>query len=143
MDDEPETLAQEKAVARELLGWEGRMISGSKTGYRREHPDHAAIFNANVCIGQGKLWHGDLDLTLDEPRLRELVERLGTAVFVLYERDGRFEYEEHPRFAKAPFRFWRGGDVRFDPRIFKRADDGTLRWLTRKEREARRAAEGE
>ena len=45
------------------LGPRGRMISGSKTGYRDRHPDHLPVFNANVCFGSSKVWHGDLDLT--------------------------------------------------------------------------------
>lgn len=77
-------------VAEELLGLAGRIISGSKTGFCRQHPDHFPIFNANVCTEAGKIWFGDVDLTEDEPRLAELAAALKQKVYVLYEQDGRF-----------------------------------------------------
>src|SRR5690348_4856850 len=36
-------------IAERLLGFAGRMISGSKTGFSKHHPDHFPVFNANVC----------------------------------------------------------------------------------------------
>lgn len=55
---------------RATLGYEGRMISFSKGGYSTAHPEHVAVFNANLCVAAGKLWWGDLDLTVDEPLLK-------------------------------------------------------------------------
>jgi hypothetical protein len=130
-------------LAEALLGWEGRMISASKTRYRERHPGNAAIFNANVCVSDGKIWWGDLDLTLDEPLLRELAMRLGEVVYVLYERDGRFANEKRPPLDRALCKFNGVGVVRFDESALARGEDGALRWLTRGEREARRAAAGE
>lgn len=135
-------LEGERNLAETLLGWEGRMICDSKTRYRQEHPGHVALFNANVCIAAGKLWWGDLDLTLDEPLLRELAMRLGEVVYVLRERDGRGHNERRPHLDRALARFNGVGAVRFDEQLVKRAEDGTLQWLTHEEREARHAAEG-
>jgi hypothetical protein len=52
-----------------------------------------------VAIKDGsptKVWHGDLDLTLDYDKLLKASEKLGTALYVLYEMDGRFENDEKP-----------------------------------------------
>lgn len=59
------------------LGPPVRMISASKTGYRDRHPDHLPVFNANVCLGAAKIWFGDIDLTLDEPKLLDLASCTG------------------------------------------------------------------
>lgn len=73
----------------------GRMISYSKSGYRDKYPDHNVWFNANVfTLEDGKIWYGDLDLTLDESKLKEISNILGKKLYVLYEMDGRFENEE-------------------------------------------------
>jgi len=73
------------------------MISMSKSGYHEAYPTHAVVFNANVCTADGnKVWYGDLDLTLDEPKLKQLARTLDTTVYVLSEMDGRFENEQSP-----------------------------------------------
>nr|HPI82220.1 hypothetical protein [Candidatus Paceibacterota bacterium] len=42
----------------------GRMISGSKSGYRDRYPENLVVFNANIVTKKrGKVWHGDLDVT--------------------------------------------------------------------------------
>jgi hypothetical protein len=79
------------------LGWNGKMISGSKSGYRDNHPDNLVVFNANVCVGLEKVWYGDLDITLSKDTLINLSKELGDVVFVLYEMDGRFGYESDPK----------------------------------------------
>lgn len=80
-----------------IVGHEGRMISGSKSGYRRWRPRNVAVFNANICtVEHGKVWHGDIDLTFDEPLLRSLAAALGTEIYLLYEMDARFETEHTP-----------------------------------------------
>lgn len=72
----------------------GRMISGSKSAYRERHPDHEVCFNANVFSAQqGKIWYGDLDLTLDSEKLDRIAESLGEKLYVVREMDGRFENE--------------------------------------------------
>jgi len=75
----------------------GRMISGSKSLYREKYPDHEVYFNANIVIeSAGKVWYGDIDLTLDTPKLQEVANVLGEPLYVLYEMDARFENENKP-----------------------------------------------
>ncbi len=72
----------------------GRMISGSKSGYRKRNPDNTVYFNANIFVlGEGKIWWGDLDLTIDTPLLEEISGEIGKKLYVLSEMDGRFENE--------------------------------------------------
>ena len=72
----------------------GRMISGSKTAYRNNHPDHEVIFNANIITDpEGKIWHGDIDYTLDKDNLKEIAKQLDRDLYILYEMDARFENE--------------------------------------------------
>jgi hypothetical protein len=82
------------------LGYNGRMISGSKSGYCRTYPENVAIFNANlVTKHEGryvKVWHGDLDLTKDAEKLLKLSELSEKSFYVLREMAARFENEETP-----------------------------------------------
>lgn len=71
----------------------GRMISGSKSFYTRRHPDNFVLFNANIIsknVGE-KVWYGDLDLTEDFDKLKELSEEMSDEFYFLYEMDARFE----------------------------------------------------
>lgn len=127
--DDPvnEELAELHAEAlMDTLGYSGRMISMSKTGFRERHPDHAAVFNANVCLAGGKIWHGDLDLTEDEPLLLELAGRVEEIVFVLYEYDARFDKEDTPALGQAVYSVTPSEHTRFEFRSHERRPDGTL-----------------
>ncbi len=84
-----------------VLGHNGAMISDSKSGYLGRYPDNDVVFNSNVCVASGKIWHGDLDLTKSEAKLQELADRLGEAVYILREHDGRFDNEDSPQLKKA------------------------------------------
>lgn len=85
------------AATRKVGLHHGRMISGSKSGYRREHPDNVAVFNAALADANGTdLWRGDLDLTVDEPKLVALAADLGTTLHVLYESDARLIGRSEP-----------------------------------------------
>ena len=65
----------DETLVRLLLGPSGRMIAGSKSGYRKCFPKNLVVFNARVSLdGQGQVWHGDLDLTRDEALLVRLAE---------------------------------------------------------------------
>jgi hypothetical protein len=80
----------------------GRMVSGSKSGYSSQYPTHLVVFNSNVVtMEHGKIWYGDLDLTIDYKKLKEIAEELHVRLYVLYEMDGRFEYEECPKIERA------------------------------------------
>jgi hypothetical protein len=77
--------------AEELLGPAGRLLAASKSWYYDEHPDHEVVFNACVFDTQAvEIWFGDLDLTLDAPRLQELADLLGE-IYVTPESPFRFE----------------------------------------------------
>lgn len=80
----------------------GRMIGGSKSGYMAKHPHHIVVFNANICTkSQGKIWYGDLDLSLDGMWLVDYRKQVGEDLFILYEMDARFENETKPKFDSA------------------------------------------
>ena len=81
-------------IAEGILGHCARLISWSKSAYHRAYPGHKVIFNANVCTKEdGKIWYGDIDLTLDEGKLKKLDEELDQEIFVLWEMSCRFETE--------------------------------------------------
>lgn len=70
-----------------ILGSEGRIITSSKGRYLFNFPSHVVIFNANVHTEEdGKIWHGDLDLTIDYPDLVRLSKKLNKKIYVLDER---------------------------------------------------------
>lgn len=121
-------LGEVRQTAEEALGLRGRMICGSKTAYRSLHPDHVAVFNANVCVGGEKVWYGDLDLTLHEQRVRALAERVGGAVHVLYEQDGRFSNEPEPLLSEAIYWIEPGKEPQIDETLVCRDAEGALRW---------------
>jgi len=99
------------------LGYPGRMISGSKSGYRDRHPDNFAIFNSNICTESGKVWFGDIDLTLQKEALCELAKAHNETIYVLYEMDARFENEETPLLGKAPIKFLPDGTFKVADRL--------------------------
>ena len=79
----------------------GRMISGSKSGYRERYPDNLVVFNANIATkSRGKIWFGDLDVTIDYEKLEKVAETLKEDLYILHEMDGRFEKET------AGFPYW-------------------------------------
>lgn len=79
---------------------EGRMISASKSGYATRHPHHLVAFNANVCTRtKGRIWHGDLDVTADETKLKELSAKVGEELYVL--RESAMHNTDQPNLALA------------------------------------------
>jgi len=89
----------------QILGSCGRMISGSKTDYLRRFPDNLVIFNANICTDEGKVWFGDLDITMDHEKLAEVAIALNRRIYILYEHDARFKNEHAPLLSKAAATF--------------------------------------
>lgn len=72
----------------------GRMISGSKSGYRKLYPNNRVYFNANIFVlGEGKVWFGDLDLTKDRELLEQISISCGKKLYVVPEMYGRFGNE--------------------------------------------------
>ena len=91
----------------------GRMIGGSKTGYRNMHPDDLIVFNANVLMKDiGKVWHGDLNLTADYLVLKDIAKSLNTTLYVLWESDGRFGDENKPLTALLDKAVWSTDDTK-------------------------------
>lgn len=89
-------------LARIILGSVDRMLCRSKSFYRAAHPDHVVLFNANlVTESRGKIWFGDLDLTIDRERLVRLANSLGEPLYVLREFDARFSTARDPAFHQA------------------------------------------
>jgi hypothetical protein len=88
-------------VAREILGFPGKIIGASKSGYRENFPDHLVVFNSNVFMGKTKLWFGDIDITLSLESLQEIASSIGEKIYVLTEMDGRFGNENDPKLSRA------------------------------------------
>jgi len=92
-------------VISKTLGSNGRMISGSKSGYHNRYPNHVAIFNANIIAKMPdgsieKLWYGDVDITLDENAIKSAALDGECELYVLREMDARFEFEDNPQITK-------------------------------------------
>lgn len=88
-------------IVNKVLGHCGRMISGSKSGYDERFPNNLVVFNANICTRKnGKIWYGDIDITKEEGKLKKLADELHCDVYVLYEKDARFNNEKAPLFDK-------------------------------------------
>jgi hypothetical protein len=115
----------------QTIGASGRMISQSKNNYREQHPRNLVVFNANVCLSPGgKIWHGDLDLTVEESQVVDLARRTGAIVYVLDERAGRFENEQSPLIAEAVYSVTPSGHTMFPAAYVERGADGALRCRT-------------
>ena len=84
----------------------GRMVGGSKSGYRHSHPDNVVVFNANIIIAkQDKVWYGDIDITLERDKLQAIADELHRDLYILREHDARFENEN------AGMKFWKENAV--------------------------------
>ena len=80
----------------------GRMISGSK----RAPEGHVAVFNGNIVIEKhGKIWYGDLNLTLEREKLQAIANELCRDLYILREHDARFDNED------AGMKFWKSKAV--------------------------------
>ena len=88
-------------VINEQLGFYGRMLSGSKSGYIERYPEGKPIFNANIITSQGKVWYGDIDLFYDKEKLQNVADLINDTIYVLREMDARFDTEENPDTSKA------------------------------------------
>lgn len=93
------------------LGFNGRMISASKSGYHDSNPGHLVVFNANIIVidpatrDMEKVWYGDVDLTSDEAAIIKTAESCNVELRVLYEMDARFENENKPRIDKFVYKY--------------------------------------
>lgn len=116
-----------KEATSQILGISGRMISYSKSGYRDRNPNNLVIFNANVCTKkEGKIWYGDLDITIDQKKLSQLAKEIGQDLHVLYEMDGRFENEESPKIEESVLTFSPDGSWKLGKRLSPYVEESTL-----------------
>lgn len=129
--DDDRDIGNADRVERALLqtvGPPGRMITFSKADFQERHPDRLVVFNGNLVLSPGtKVWHGDVDLSVAEPQLHELARLTGRIVFLLDERDARFENEKQPVLENAVFSVTPTGHTRYQHRYIERSSDGVLR----------------
>lgn len=102
---------KQELLAREFFGHPGRMVSGSKGRYGVANPSHFTVFNGNLCTDDGKIWYGDVDVTLDLPKLRDLAKALKESIYLLYESDGRFQNKAEPKLSRAVVQVTPKGEV--------------------------------
>ena len=84
----------------------GRLLSGSKSGYHNQYPNNTVVFNGNIITEKaGKIWYGDIDVTLEFDQLKEIADEIGQDLYILREMDARFENEN------AGFDYWKENAV--------------------------------
>jgi len=83
------TISQFEEIFIENRLYKARMISGSKSGYRKRHPYNTVIFNAKVYDSLENtakpIWYGDLDINNDGTILKNIANTLGKTLYVVYE----------------------------------------------------------
>lgn len=86
----------------EMLGVSGRILSASKSAYRRIYPNNLVVFNSNIFIHSkifsGKIWFGDIDLTKEHELLMNIAMECDIDIYVLSEMDGRFDKDGNMEF---------------------------------------------
>jgi len=93
----PNTITDIQKIFEAHNFFDGRMIGGSKTHYRKEHPDDLIVFNANVITKTySKVFYGDINLTEDFDTLRKIAKCIGEPLYVLSEMSARFGNEDRP-----------------------------------------------
>ena len=110
------------------LGYPGHMISGSKSGYRKQYPDNFVVFNSNICTEAGKVWFGDIDITLKREALCDLAKAHNETIYVLYEMDGRFENEDSPLLDQAPIKFLPDGTFKVEDKLVQYIPKSFFEW---------------
>ena len=77
--------------------YDARMLGAHKIDYRMANEGDLIVFNANVLMsGYGKIWYGDLNLTLEWIILKSIAQSLNTTLHILWEMDARFGEEGKP-----------------------------------------------
>jgi len=100
-------LPEIELIFREHGFYQGRMISGSKSGYRHRFPENDVVFNACIFTKNCGKWHGDLDITRDKEMLQKLCDILGEEMLITFESVGwkaeTVSYDEIEKLAHAKF----------------------------------------
>jgi hypothetical protein len=123
----------------QFLGYPGKMISGSKSGYMNRNPGNLVVFNSNVIVldeEKGflgikkpvavKAWFGDIDITQSREELKSLSADLGKTLLVLYETDARFENEDTPRIENFVYKVSPDGNETLGERLKNYYSEKTL-----------------
>jgi hypothetical protein len=85
-------------IVEKYLGNSGRMIGSSKGRYKEANPDNLVVFNSNIYTkSMGKIWYGDIDITLSLSDLKNMSREMNEEFMVLPEMAMRFEYENDPK----------------------------------------------
>lgn len=69
-----------------LLGSNGKKL-GVKSTYAKSNPNNLFLFNAEIYIDTGRIWTGDLDITVSTKQLQKLSQYLGKKLFVIRSAD--------------------------------------------------------
>lgn len=71
----------------------GRFIDAHKIA----PPGNICVWNANIVTkSSGKVWFGDLNLTKEGNSLKEIAAEIGETLYILREKDCRFDTENDP-----------------------------------------------
>jgi len=74
-----------------VLGYQGRLLSQSKSGYSASYRNNLVFFNANIFDARAqKVWYGDVDLTADAKTLQSIADNLGEPFYVTRESPWRW-----------------------------------------------------
>lgn len=76
----------------------GRMVSNSKSRYRKQYPYNKVLFNANIFVQNinnelEKIWWGDIDLSLEGDILKKIAIETNQTFYIYDESSGRWEIE--------------------------------------------------
>jgi hypothetical protein len=105
---------------------QGRMLSYSKSGYAKQWPLRLPLWNAIVCTNEAEIFHGDVDLSVDERKLAALSEQIGQIVYVLSEGEGRRAENESLPLDRAIFSVTPTGHTSFQSLFIERSREGVL-----------------
>lgn len=106
-----------RKIIENKLGEIGTIISFSKSDYRKHHPDNIVVFNSNIIVDNKKYWFGDIDVTLSKEKLIDLSKQLNNTIYILYEMDGRYDYENNPNIDNYVIKFNSDGTFKLNKRL--------------------------
>ncbi len=67
--------------------------------------DPKILYNANLIVGDTKVWYGDFNFISKKYKLQDLARTINMKVYLLCEMDARFDNEENPLLNKAVLAF--------------------------------------
>lgn len=78
-------------IITKILGFRGRMLSGSKVQYLSKYPKHKVYFNACMFDKDGtQVWFGDVDVDKDYLKLQKLADESGETFYLTPEQPFRW-----------------------------------------------------